>query len=59
MLVKAASADAIVEGLNWCLSNRIELAAMREPAFATAAGWQWSDYRRRHVEVMREAGMFG
>ncbi|HZZ20607.1 MAG TPA: glycosyltransferase family 4 protein [Opitutaceae bacterium] len=59
MLVKAASADAIVEGLNWCLSNRIELAAMREPAFATAAGWQWSDYRRRHVAVMREAGMFG
>jgi hypothetical protein len=32
---------------------------MREAALATAAGWQWSDYRRTLSEVLRQAGLYG
>jgi hypothetical protein len=32
---------------------------MREAALATAAGWQWSDYRRTLSAVLRQAGLYG
>jgi glycosyltransferase involved in cell wall biosynthesis len=59
LVIKAADPDAIIEAINWCLSNRAELAAMREDSLATAAGWQWSAYRERLADVLRQAGMFG
>jgi hypothetical protein len=31
---------------------------MRDDALATAARWQWSDYRRALAGVLRDAGMF-
>jgi glycosyltransferase involved in cell wall biosynthesis len=45
-IVEAASAVAIAESIEWCLSNRAALSKMRGAACATAASWQWSDYRR-------------
>lgn len=58
LLLDAASPDAIVRTVEWCHGHRAELRAMREAALATAAGWQWSDYRRRHAAILREAGLF-
>lgn len=46
LLVQPGSADSVKEILDWCLSHRSALHAMREGALATAASWQWSDYRR-------------
>lgn len=45
LLVKAGDADALIEIIEWSLSHRAELRAMREASLATAAAWQWSDYR--------------
>jgi glycosyltransferase involved in cell wall biosynthesis len=59
LLIRAGDAQAIAEALDWCLSNRGELRAMREASLATARAWQWPDYRRRLTEVLREAGLFG
>jgi len=58
LLIRPASADSIAGALQWCLEHRPELAAMREDALATAARWQWSDYRRALAGVLRDAGMF-
>lgn len=49
LLTRAASADSIAGSIHWCLENRPRLRAMREAALATAAAWQWSDYRRSLV----------
>jgi glycosyltransferase involved in cell wall biosynthesis len=46
LIVEAASTLAIAEAIEWCLSNRAALANMRDEARASAASWQWSDYRR-------------
>jgi len=59
ILIPAGDADAIASALNWCLDHRAELRDMREAALATAAGWQWSDYRRSLAVTLRQAGMFG
>lgn len=58
LLVRAGDAAAIADSVRWCLEHRVELRAMRESAHATAAGWQWSDYRRRLADVLRDAGLF-
>ncbi len=58
LLIEAANPAAIAAGVEWCLAHRPELRAMREAALATAAGWQWSDYRRQHAAVLRAAGLF-
>jgi len=58
LLIKAASSDAIGSALEWCVDHRKELRAMRESALATAAGWQWGDYRKMLASVLREEGMF-
>lgn len=59
VLIEAASASAIAEAVAWCLEHRADLRAMREPALATAAAWQWSDYRRQLAATLRTAGLFG
>jgi len=58
LLVQAGDAGAIEESLAWAVSHRADLAAMREQALLTAAGWQWSDYRSALAGVLRAAGMF-
>lgn len=57
-LVRARDAGAIAGALDWCLTHRAALRAMRTGAVATAARWQWSDYRRAHADALREAGLF-
>ena len=47
LLVPAGDADALIGALHWCLDHREALREMRAHAVATAAGWQWSDYRSR------------
>lgn len=54
LLIEPASADAIAAAVERCAAQRPTLAAMREPALATAAGWQWTDYRRALVEAIRD-----
>lgn len=58
LIIEAASVDAIARAVTWCHEQRDRLRAMREAALATAASWQWPDYRRRHAAVLREAGLF-
>ena len=58
LLLRAGDADAILSTIEWCLAHRAELRAMREAALATAAQWQWPDYRRRLAEVLRDGGLF-
>jgi len=59
LLIRAGDAHAIAESLNWCLANRDKLRAMRESALATAANWQWADYRVMLAGVLRRAHLFG
>lgn len=54
LLVPAANAEAIQGALAWCLDHRARLRAMREAALATAAAWQWADYRRLLVAAVRD-----
>jgi glycosyltransferase involved in cell wall biosynthesis len=51
-IVPAADPEALARALDWCLTHRADLAAMRAAARATAAAWQWSDYRRRLTEEL-------
>jgi hypothetical protein len=55
--VRSASTEALLEAIAWCSDHRAELAAMREGAVATAASWQWQDYRRKIAQTLAEAGM--
>jgi len=57
-IIRAGSAEALMEAIDWCLTHRRELRAMRAEAHATAAGWQWPDYRRRLATVLAEARLF-
>lgn len=59
LLIRAGDANAIQEALEWCLAHRPQLRAMREAAAATAARWQWSDYRRELALTLSNAGFFG
>jgi glycosyltransferase involved in cell wall biosynthesis len=59
LLIRPAESASIAEAVTWCLDHRTELRAMREPALATAAAWQWSDYRRLHASYLRNAGIYG
>jgi glycosyltransferase involved in cell wall biosynthesis len=45
MLFPPRDPDALAATIAWCGEHRAELRAMRPAAQATAAGWQWSDYR--------------
>jgi glycosyltransferase involved in cell wall biosynthesis len=57
-LIRAGDATAIAEAINWCLTQRPALRAMRQAAVATAAAWQWTDYRRALADALRDAGLF-
>lgn len=52
LLIRAGSSEAIAEVITWCLDHRPELRAMREPSLATAAAWQWTDYRRALIAAL-------
>lgn len=58
LLIPAGAADPIRGAIDWCLSHRDELRAMREAALATAAGWQWADYRRGLASTLEKEGLF-
>ncbi len=45
-LIEHGSVEALAAALDWCVTHREELRAMRPAALATAAAWQWKDYRR-------------
>ncbi len=52
-IVPAADPETLARTLDWCLTHREDLSAMRAGARATAAAWQWSDYRQRLVKEIR------
>lgn len=54
ILVPAGSVTALRECLDWAITHQDQLAAMREAARATAASWQWRDYRRSLVETVAD-----
>lgn len=58
LCIRAGDADAIAAAIDWCLTHRNELRAMREAALATAGAWQWSDFRRAHAAALKEAGVW-
>jgi glycosyltransferase involved in cell wall biosynthesis len=58
LIIKAGDAKAIVQVVEWCHAHRPALRAMREGALATAAKWQWSDYRKLHRSILQDAGLF-
>lgn len=45
LLCEAGDASALAAAIDWCLSHRGELRAMRAGARESAARWQWTDYR--------------
>jgi glycosyltransferase involved in cell wall biosynthesis len=46
LIVPAGDVTALAEALEWCMTHRSELRAMRQAALQTAANWQWADYRK-------------
>ncbi len=58
LLIRAGETAALVEAIEWCLSHRAELRAMRTAAAATAASWQWADYRRGLAKLLEQARLF-
>jgi glycosyltransferase involved in cell wall biosynthesis len=60
LIVPAGDASALAEALEWCLTHRVELHAMRHAALETAARWQWHDFRQalatNVIDGLREAG---
>jgi glycosyltransferase involved in cell wall biosynthesis len=60
LIIPAGDAGAITEALDWCLTHRIELKAMRRAALETAARWQWRDFRQalagNVIDGLRQAG---
>lgn len=60
LIVPPGDVQALTEALEWTLSHRVELKAMRRAALQTAAHWQWHDYRQALThnvcEGLREAG---
>lgn len=52
LITAAGDSQALAATLQWCLEHRKELRAMRRGAQATAAAWQWSDYRKALIEAL-------
>jgi glycosyltransferase involved in cell wall biosynthesis len=52
LVTPPADASALAATLTWCAANRGELRRMRTAAQATAAAWQWSDYRRAVISAL-------
>jgi glycosyltransferase involved in cell wall biosynthesis len=51
-LIEAGSSEAIATAIESAVADREALVAMRPAALASAAAWQWSDYRCRIAEVV-------
>ncbi len=51
-LIEAGSSEAITIAIESALANREALVAMRPAALASAAAWQWSDYRQGIREAL-------
>ena len=58
LIVPPSDSEALAGALDWCLQHRAELHAMRSAARATAAAWQWSDYRLRLVKELQDSPVF-
>jgi glycosyltransferase involved in cell wall biosynthesis len=58
ILIGAGSTAAIIAAIDGCLADRRKLHAMRRAAAATAAAWQWHDYRAALATTLRNAGLF-
>jgi glycosyltransferase involved in cell wall biosynthesis len=54
LIVPSGNVESLAEALNWCITHRSELKAMRQAALETAASWQWSDYRLALIENLRD-----
>jgi glycosyltransferase involved in cell wall biosynthesis len=54
LIVPAGNAQALAEALEWCLSHRRELKAMRKTALETAARWQWGDFRKALIQTLTD-----
>lgn len=52
LMTIAGDSQALAATLLWCLEHRGELRAMRRGAQATAASWQWADYRRALIAAL-------
>jgi glycosyltransferase involved in cell wall biosynthesis len=57
LLIRAGDPAAIAAALEWCLTHRSELRAMRAASLATAANWQWSDYRRKLAATLQDPAL--
>lgn len=53
LLTEVANAAALAETLLWCADNRAQLKQMRIGAQATAASWQWADFRKALIDTLR------
>ncbi len=53
-LIEAGSSNAIAIAIESALVNREALVAMRPAALASAAAWQWSDYRQGIREALEQ-----
>lgn len=51
-LIEPGSSEPIAIAIESCLANREVLVAMRTSALASAAAWQWSDYRQGIREAL-------
>jgi glycosyltransferase involved in cell wall biosynthesis len=60
LIVPPGDSEALARALEWCLTHRAELKAMRRAARETAASWQWDDFRcalaRNVIAGIRKAG---
>lgn len=54
LLIEAGSSQAIATVIHGLLKDPTSLNRLRPAALATAAEWQWSDYRRRIAELLLE-----
>lgn len=53
-IIPAGNALALAEIMDWCITHRQEVKAMRQAALDTAAKWQWSDYRSKLIESIND-----
>lgn len=56
-LIEAGSSDAIASALDAALAHPAALLSMRRSALASAAVWQWSDYRQRIAALLLDCSL--
>jgi glycosyltransferase involved in cell wall biosynthesis len=59
-IIPAGKAEELAAALDWCLTHRKELKAMRSAALETAERWQWHDFRQaltgNVIDALRDVG---